>query len=107
MPIWRSGLGFGIGIAHAFAALGRIGFEGRFEYSAVGNVVNLAAGLCARADSDQLLIDPKVRIEIESLAEVEPAGEFLPKGFSRNVKAYNVLQASITAVYRERRSSPC
>jgi adenylate cyclase len=91
---WRNrghDLGFGMGIAHGFATLGRIGFEGRFEYSAVGSVVNLAARLCAQAGSGQILIDPKVRIEIQMLAEVEPAGEFLPKGFSRQVKTFNVV----------------
>jgi adenylate cyclase len=91
---WRDqghDLGFGMGIAHGFATLGRVGFEGRFEYSAVGHVVNLAARLCARAASDQILIDPRVRVSAEALADIEPAGEFLPKGFSRRVKAYNVV----------------
>jgi adenylate cyclase len=91
---WRErghDLGFAMGISHGFATLGRIGFEGRFEYSAVGNVVNLAARLCAQAGSGQILIDPPVRIAVQTLAEVEPAGEFLPKGFSRQVKAFNVV----------------
>jgi adenylate cyclase len=91
---WRErghDLGFAMGISHGFATLGRIGFEGRFEYSAVGNVVNLAARLCAQAASGQILIDPPVRIAVQTLAEVEPAGEFLPKGFSRQVKAFNVV----------------
>ena len=92
---WREhghDLGFGMGIAHGFATLGRIGFEGRFEYSAVGNVVNLAARLCARAENDQILIDPRVRADVQARADIEPAGEFLPKGFSRHVKAYNVVR---------------
>jgi class 3 adenylate cyclase len=91
---WREhghDLGFGMGIAHGFATLGRIGFEGRFEYSAVGNVVNLAARLCARAENDQILIDPRVRADVQAQADIEPAGEFLPKGFSRQVRAYNVV----------------
>jgi adenylate cyclase len=91
---WRErghDLGFAMGISHGFATLGRIGFEGRFEYSAVGNVVNLAARLCTQAASGQILIDPPVRIAVQTLAEVEPAGEFLPKGFSRQVKAFNVV----------------
>jgi class 3 adenylate cyclase len=91
---WRNRghqLGFAMGMSQGFATLGRIGFEGRFEYSAVGNVVNLAARLCAQASSGQILTDPKVWTEIQSVAEVEPAGEFLPKGFSRRVRAYNVV----------------
>jgi class 3 adenylate cyclase len=53
---WRTRgheLGFGIGITHGFATMGRIGFEGRFDYSAIGSVVNLAARLCGEArDAD-------------------------------------------------------
>ena len=91
---WRNrghDLGFSMGISHGFATLGRIGFEGRFEYSAVGNVVNLAARLCAQAGSGQILTDPMVRNAVQTLAEIEPAGEFLPKGFSRRVQAFNVV----------------
>ena len=91
---WRNrghDLGFSMGISHGFATLGRIGFEGRFEYSAVGNVVNLAARLCAQAGSGQILTDPIVRNAVQALAEIEPAGEFLPKGFSRRVQAFNVV----------------
>jgi adenylate cyclase len=51
---WRSQLGFGMGIAHGYATLGRIGFEGRFDYAAIGTVVNLAAHLCARAADNQI-----------------------------------------------------
>ena len=72
--------------------LGRIGFEGRFEYSAVGHVVNLAARLCAQASSGQILTHSRVRVSAEAVADFEPAGEFLPKGFSRRVKAYNVVK---------------
>jgi adenylate cyclase len=91
---WRErghDLGFGMGISHGFATLGRIGFEGRFEYSAVGNVVNLAARLCAQAGSGQILIDSMVRTAVQTVAELEPVGEFLPRGFSRRVKAFNVV----------------
>lgn len=91
---WRNrghDLGFSMGISHGFATLGRIGFEGRFEYSAVGNVVNLAARLCAQAGSGQILTDPMVRNAVQTLAEIEPAGEFLPKGFSRRVQAFNIV----------------
>jgi class 3 adenylate cyclase len=87
-------LGFGIGIAHGYATLGRIGFEGRFDYGAVGTVVNLAARLCADAKDGQILIDPKVQAAIESSTSTEPAGELLLKGFHRPVRAFNVcLQA--------------
>jgi adenylate cyclase len=53
-------LGFGMGIAHGYATLGRIGFEGRYDYSAIGTVVNLAARLCTEARGGQILVDGKV-----------------------------------------------
>jgi hypothetical protein len=57
---WRASghsLGFGVGIAHGYATLGTIGFEGRSDYSAIGTVVNLAARLCAEASDGHILID--------------------------------------------------
>ena len=68
----------------------RLGFEGRFEYSAIGTVVNLAARLCAQAEAGQILIDPKVHSAVEPLAEFEPAGELTLKGLSRPIKAFKV-----------------
>jgi adenylate cyclase len=83
-------LGFGMGIAHGYATLGRIGFEGRFDYSAIGTVVNLAARLCAQALAGQILIDPKVYTAVEGEIDAEPAGELTLKGLSRVIKAFNV-----------------
>ena len=83
-------LGFGMGIAHGYATLGRIGFEGRFDYSAIGTVVNLAARLCSQARPGQILVDPKVRSAVEALVETEPAGELTLKGLSRPINAFNI-----------------
>ena len=90
---WRKyghDLGFGIGIAHGYATLGRIGSEQRLDYTAIGTVVNLAARLCAEAASGQILIDSKVQASVEEIAETEPAGEFVLKGLHRPVRAFNV-----------------
>jgi adenylate cyclase len=90
---WRShghDLGFGIGIAHGYATLGCIGFEGRFQYSATGTVANLASRLCDHALNGQILVDAKVHAEAEALAELESVGELDLKGFRRPVKAFNV-----------------
>jgi class 3 adenylate cyclase len=90
---WRKyghDLGFGIGIAHGYATLGRIGSEERLDYTAIGTVVNLAARLCAEAASGQILIDSKVQASVEEIAETEPAGEFVLKGLHRPVRAFNV-----------------
>jgi adenylate cyclase len=84
-------LGFGMGIAHGYATLGRIGFEGRYDYSAIGTVVNLAARLCAEARSGQILVDRKVHIAVETLTDTEPIGELVLKGMQRPVSAFNIL----------------
>ena len=83
-------LGFGIGIARGYATLGRIGFEGRFDYSAIGTVVNLAARLCAEAKAGQILVDSKVHSAVEEHAEMEAAGELTLKGLTRPMSAYNI-----------------
>jgi adenylate cyclase len=90
---WRRrdhNLGFAIGMAHGYATLGRIGFERRFDYAAVGMVVNLAARLCGEAADGQILVDSKVRAAVESVAAMEPVGELVLKGFNRPVKAFNI-----------------
>src|SRR5437763_5774508 len=83
-------LGFGVGIAQGYATLGPIGFEGRFDYTAIGTVVNLAARLCGEARNGQILVDRKVQAAIESLAEIEAAGELTLKGLHRPIAAFNV-----------------
>lgn len=90
---WRSQgheLGFGIGIAHGYATLGCVGFEGRFQYSATGTVPNLASRLCDQARNGQILVDAKVHAQVKGLAEMEPVGELSLKGFNRPVKVFNV-----------------
>jgi class 3 adenylate cyclase len=84
-------LGFSIGMAHGYATLGRIGFERRFDYAAVGMVVNLAARLCGEARDGQILIDSRVRVAVDSFATIEPVGELALKGFNRPVKAFNLM----------------
>jgi adenylate cyclase len=83
-------LGFGMGIAYGYATLGRVGFKGRFDYSAIGTVVNLASRLCGEAKSGEILVDVRVQAAVEALAEVEPAGELSLKGLHRPVRAFYV-----------------
>jgi class 3 adenylate cyclase len=87
-------IGFGIGIAHGFATLGTIGFEGRFDYAAIGTVSNVASRLCDEAKPGQILISPRVLIAVEDSVTTEPVGEFTLKGIRRPMAAYNVLAAS-------------
>jgi class 3 adenylate cyclase len=91
---WGHDIGFGIGIAHGFATLGTIGFEGRFDYAAIGTVSNVASRLCDEAKPGQILISPRVLTQIENAVTVEPVGEFILKGIRRPMTAYNVLRAS-------------
>ena len=86
-------IGFGIGIAHGFATLGTIGFEGRFDYAAIGTVSNVASRLCDEAKSGQILISPRVFMAVEHAVTVDPIGEFALKGIRRPILAYNVLAA--------------
>jgi class 3 adenylate cyclase len=87
-------IGFGIGIAHGFATLGTIGFEGRFDYAAIGTVSNVASRLCDEAKPGQILISPRVLMAVEEAVKVEPVGEFALKGIGRPLAAYNVLSAA-------------
>ena len=86
----RSGfeLGLGVGIAQGYATLGAIGFEGRWDYAAIGNVTNLAARLCAEAKAGQILADRKTMAALDGVFEFEPVGPFELKGFSKPVPGF-------------------
>jgi len=84
-------LDLGVGIAQGYATIGAIGFEGRLDYGAIGTVTNLAFRLCGEARPRQILISQRMLGAVEDLAETEPVGELLLKGFSKPVAAFNVL----------------
>jgi class 3 adenylate cyclase len=84
-------LDMGMGIAQGYATLGKIGFEGRFDYAAIGNVTNLASRLSDEAGAKQILISQRVLSEVGELVQVEPVGELVLKGLHSPVTAYNVL----------------
>ena len=91
---WRQrghALGFGTGIAMGDATIGRIGFEGRFDYAAIGTVTNLSARLCQEARDGQILVSEPVYAEVESLVEAKPVGPLPLRGFSRPVVVFDVL----------------
>ena len=81
-------LALGVGIAQGYATLGAIGFEGRWDYAAIGNVTNLAARLCAEAKGGQVLLDRKTVAALDGVFEFDPAGPFELKGFSKPVPAF-------------------
>jgi len=85
-------LDFGVGIAHGYATIGGIGFEGRLDYGAIGTVINLASRLCGEAKPGQILVSPQVQAMVEELVQVEPVGDLTLKGFRRAVTVNNILR---------------
>jgi adenylate cyclase len=83
-------LAFSIGIAQGFATLGRIGFEGRFDYAAIGSVTNLAARLCAEAAPWQVYVTQRVQSAVGGLAVTDPVGDLSLRGFSRPVSVFSI-----------------
>jgi adenylate cyclase len=83
-------LDVGVGIAEGYATLGRVGFEGRFDYRATGTVVNLASRLCSQALGGQILLAPRAYTSVTDLVEVEAVGRLRLEGFRDPVQAYNV-----------------
>jgi len=91
---WRKrgyALDLGIGIAAGYATLGKIGFEARWEYSAVGSVVNMASRLCDEAQGGQILLGPRAYAAVEGAVLAQPIGPLTLKGFHRPVPAFNLL----------------
>ena len=83
-------LALGIGIAQGYATLGKIGFDGRHDYAAIGSVTNLAARLCADAEPWQILVTERVYSAAGSLVVGEDAGSRELRGFSRSVHAFSI-----------------
>ncbi len=91
-------LQMGVGITQGFATIGGIGFEGRIDYGAIGNVTNLSARLCGEAQGGEILVSQRVRgaLQVAEVSDVrlEEAGELALKGFARPVPAWRVLPAA-------------
>jgi class 3 adenylate cyclase len=83
-------LELGVGIEAGYATLGRIGFEGRYDYGVLGSVTNLASRLSTAAAGRQILVGQRAFGAVEELVEADPLGELELKGFGRPVSAYAV-----------------
>ena len=88
-------LGLGCGIAKGYATLGEIGFEGRWDYAAIGGVTNLAARLCAEAVAGQILVDRKMMHNIETIVEAIPIGPLELKGFLHSTQAFAITSIRV------------
>jgi class 3 adenylate cyclase len=86
-------IGFGVGLAKGPATVGRIGYEGRSDYTAIGNVVNLASRICAAAEDGQILIDQAAAVEIGNAYALVPLGTRPLRGFAEAVPVFSVKAA--------------
>ena len=92
---WRKrghDLDLGVGIAQGYATIGAIGFEGRWDYGAIGTVTNLAARLCAEAQGGQVLVTSRVAAAVEELVDVEEVGALALRGLTKPVPTFNVIK---------------
>jgi class 3 adenylate cyclase len=87
-------LSLGIGIAQGYATIGSIGFEGRRDYGAIGNVTNLAARLCGEAKGGQILLSQRVKAGLDGALKTVPVGELTLKGFHKPVPAFEIASPS-------------
>ncbi|NUO35343.1 MAG: response regulator [Dermatophilaceae bacterium] len=87
-------LGFGVGIAQGYATLGRVGFEGRWDYAAIGTVTNVAARLCAAASARQVLVSPRVRAGLDGRFVTRSLGPLELRGIARPLEVHEVLGLS-------------
>jgi adenylate cyclase len=100
-------LGLAVGVAQGYATLGKIGFEGRFDYGAIGAVMSVASGLCEEAGPGQILISQRVLAAVGDLVDVESVGERVLRGFLKPAPVYNVLRVKgIDSSASGQRSSP-
>ncbi|MBI4638478.1 MAG: GAF domain-containing protein [Candidatus Rokubacteria bacterium] len=90
-------LALGVGIAQGYATIGAIGFEGRWDYGAIGTVTNLAARLCGEAKPGQILVSLRVAGEVEELIEAEEVGQLALKGLAKPVPTFNVVRLKAPA----------
>lgn len=85
-------LGLGAGIAVGHATLGRIGFEGRYDYGALGIVTSLAARLSDEASAGQILVSQRAHAALEGRVEANLVADLRMKGFGRPVPAYELVR---------------
>ncbi len=83
-------LEIGIGIATGYATLGRIGFEGRYDYGAIGSAIILASRLSGEAAPGEILVTQRTFGQAETAVRGESVGERTLKGFSRPVPTYAI-----------------
>lgn len=89
-------LGFGVGVSLGYATVGMVGFEGRFDYTASGTAINLAARLCDEAEDGEILLSPRAGIAVEDAFEIEPRGAISLKGIREPMEVFRLSSAVAT-----------
>jgi len=84
-------LGFGVGVSLGYATVGMVGFEGRFDYTASGTAVNLAARLCDEAQDGEILLSPRAAIAVEDENNVTSKGEMVLKGIREPIEVFRLI----------------
>jgi len=84
-------IGFGVGLAKGPATVGRIGYESRFDYTAIGSVVNLAARLCASAADRDILTDLAIAEAVDGRRALDPRGSRLLKGYDDELPVFGMV----------------
>ncbi len=84
-------LGFGVGISLGYATVGMVGSEGRYDYTASGTAVNLAARLCDEAGDGDILLSPRAFAAVEDEFQAESAGELSLKGIQAPVEVFRMI----------------
>lgn len=89
-------LGFGVGVSLGYATVGLVGFEGRFDYTASGTAVNLAARLCDEAEDGEILLSPRAALAVEADVPVVAKGKLTLKGIREPVEVFRLTDAAVT-----------
>ena len=87
-------LGFGVGVSLGYATVGMVGYEGRYDYTASGTAVNLAARLCDRAEDGEILLSPRAYTAVEGDFSGEQTGEANLKGIREPVQIFRLLDGA-------------
>jgi len=79
----------GIGLHCGPAVVGNIGSADRLQYTAIGDTVNVAARLVAKAKASQIIVSEDLRAAIPDFPGFEPLGEVELKGRVSRMNIYS------------------